>query len=550
MRTDGAAAVETVAAEGGGYFALYLRASRLVRLGEYGKARDELEKAQALYPGNRKVMSLLAEVFYRLKLFRCSVDLYDRLVALNPAAPTLLTNRGLVHIKAGDYDSAERDFKKALELDPACLKTRKYLGLVYAKKAEYEKAIIEFSKSGAKKMVAEMESLIRSRKEGVASSQKEGAIPEEAEATRRLEADVDPLPEEEKTSEAIKILVERARRNTVGPAEGAEPVEVWALKQSASPKPAAGPDSHETLRDRIRREVREEEKLLMRAEIVDDLRREVGDALEREIRARLRAEIRAEVRTEVEKELRSAPAKAAPPLAAVPAEIAPDGDSPEISFLPDDEGGVTLSFAKRLYARINFADRVEGSFAAEREYKKFKGRRTNTLFGSDEMPLLGLTGKGTLHLSSRHGRFDILPKKREKVYLCEDLVFAIEPSLLWENGRLPIRKGFSLNLITFDGEGNIVLLLPYPMLSIPLTKEETPEVAVNLRDLVGWSGKIVPRIERLSSEEETTVIRLKGEGTVYHIGEEPGPEDDSAPYAPRKRPHEADYPWFLRSRME
>jgi hypothetical protein len=133
------------------------RGGELLAGGQNQEARNELERAFHLKPGNQKAQNLLGLVYFKLGLLERSAEIYEMLVHDNPTDPTLRVNLGLVHLKAGEHDRAIRELEKAVDLSPDPQKSLRYLGLAYTQARQHAKALAAFQRAGDQGMVEKME---------------------------------------------------------------------------------------------------------------------------------------------------------------------------------------------------------------------------------------------------------------------------------------------------------------------------------------------------------------------------------------------------------
>ena len=139
------------------YLAHLARGSDLLRSEQIDDARDELEKALALRPGDARIMNLLGLVYFRLGRYPDAQSIYADLVKRQPMDASLRLNLGLVHLKRGEVDDAIRELNRARELDPAQVRTMGYLGLAFARKGRFALARDAFHAAGQDELAREMD---------------------------------------------------------------------------------------------------------------------------------------------------------------------------------------------------------------------------------------------------------------------------------------------------------------------------------------------------------------------------------------------------------
>src|SRR5437016_4320947 len=139
--------------------ALY-QGGELLAAGRVTEAKDHLEKAYELDPGNEKGQNLLGLTYFKLGLFDRAVGIYEALVRANPGDPTLRVNLGLVYLKTNALSAAIRELEVATELAPEHAKSHNYLGLALAQAGAYARAREEFVLAGSTAMAQRMEAAL------------------------------------------------------------------------------------------------------------------------------------------------------------------------------------------------------------------------------------------------------------------------------------------------------------------------------------------------------------------------------------------------------
>ncbi len=486
-------ATPTVAESGAveDFFQLLYRGGELLAEGNAGEAKDYLEKALGLQPDNEKGKNLLGLTYFKLGLFDRAAHLYEGLVQENPADPTLRVNLGLVYLKTNALSRAIHEFATATDLAPDHHKAHNYLGLALAQAGQYEKAREHFLLAGSQAMADKMAQAVTTEPvmpsdgqpleapalegavgfDGAPASSSEPAAPFPADLLSEaagvdatgIEADAirEPTPDEAASWEKTFDEAE-------GPTQpqfekgGAPPAAVTVFPAPSPPatsQPAEAPVPE-----------RGGEPALTRAALkLGELVRAVGIA-------------------------RQAPSE--------PFEIRSD-------VVLISVGGEMLT---RLSGLIAYAGAVE--FKPER--KRFRGRLTDRGFGEGPEQVMRAKGSGTLILEPKKRNFLAIDVGGESAYFREDVVYAFEGALAFENGRLPSEMTPDLDLAYLRGNGQVLLCCGGPVRSLEVSPARS--VAVPLDDLVGWYGNLTPRISILAFDENGKVIRagveLSGTGFV------------------------------------
>ncbi len=123
----------------------------------FDEAERQLEEAYLLRPRDARVLNLLGLVYFRGNKLVKAEEVYRKLVAENPEAPTLHYNLGLICFKLSRLDDAEQAFHKALELSEGNPKIHFYLGSIYERLQRHKDAIYQYRQAGAHLMVQRLQ---------------------------------------------------------------------------------------------------------------------------------------------------------------------------------------------------------------------------------------------------------------------------------------------------------------------------------------------------------------------------------------------------------
>lgn len=226
------------------------------------------------------------------------------------------------------------------------------------------------------------------------------------------------------------------------------------------------------------------------------------------------------------------PAQAYEPVAQEPA--APgDGYAPMVSQRLGDLGGqdawvqqpsagpfqlgpsgLAVTVAGEMLVRMTGLVAVVGSVQVTPEFRRKRGRATSEPFGTGESQLQRVRGNGVLYLEGAASRFHALDLTDqpgvtvddEGAYLREELVFAFEEPLSFENGRLS-EGGMAIDLVHLKGHGRSLLALPGTLKAMPVPPGAP--MVVPLGRLVGWFGRVTPRLMGFGGQG---AVELTGEG--------------------------------------
>lgn len=106
----------------------------LINKANYEEAEKILIKATNTFPENEKLLNLLGWVFYQREKYKELIDVYKKLVKLNPQQSfSMFYNLGRAYYMINDYRSAIEAFTKTLELAPNHKNALFYISASYEK---------------------------------------------------------------------------------------------------------------------------------------------------------------------------------------------------------------------------------------------------------------------------------------------------------------------------------------------------------------------------------------------------------------------------------
>ena len=175
-------------------------------------------------------------------------------------------------------------------------------------------------------------------------------------------------------------------------------------------------------------------------------------------------------------------------------------------------GGVLIAQVNgKLISRTHGVMVSSGELGFEPATRRIRGQQSDEIFGIGQEKLFLVTGQGYMVASARGEVFTALRLEDDIVYLREEYVFAFEPGLRWENGRVP---GTNFHVAQFRGHGCLAIRTPKELLSVRLTSERVMYVESGV--IAGWIGKVVPRFVKPAAggDSSTSFIECSGEGVV------------------------------------
>jgi tetratricopeptide (TPR) repeat protein len=195
-----------------------------------------------------------------------------------------------------------------------------------------------------------------------------------------------------------------------------------------------------------------------------------------------------------------------------------DGDEPfEISA-----GGVLIVRVRdKMFSRTEGVDVTGGELDYEPAQRRSRGQSRTEPFATGGRAMFQVTGQGHLLAAPLGGQFTAVTLDDDIFYLREDLVFAFEPVLRWENGHVPGSRE-RIPMVQFRGSGAVAFRTERPLLSVKLAQDRV--LYVDATALAGWIGRVVPRAVTPADggPGSELFVECTGEGVVL-VEEEQAP---------------------------
>ncbi len=99
-------------------------------LGSLSAEIRELRSIVAKDPGNGPVWTRLGNLLFDADQFMDAIEAYTKALEIQPDDPDVLTDRGIMYRKIGDFQSALADFRKAAQIAPTHLNSVLNQGIV------------------------------------------------------------------------------------------------------------------------------------------------------------------------------------------------------------------------------------------------------------------------------------------------------------------------------------------------------------------------------------------------------------------------------------
>jgi len=176
--------------------------------------------------------------------------------------------------------------------------------------------------------------------------------------------------------------------------------------------------------------------------------------------------------------------------------------------------GLAVTVAGEMMVRMVGLVAIVGSVQVTPEFKRRRGRPSQEPFGTGPAQLQRVSGNGVLYLEPGRSRFHAVDLTDQNgvaidddgAYLREEMVFAFEEAIFFENGRLTA-EGQSLDLAHLKGNGRVLLQLDGSLRAMPIPLGAP--MVVPLHRVVGWFGRVSPRLMGFGGRG---AIELTGEG--------------------------------------
>ena len=565
------------------FYYLLTEGSELLQVGKVEDARRQFERALEMHPTHEQALNLLGLALFRLNHLDRARQIFADLVHNSPVEPSLRLNLAMVHLKTGHLDAAAAELEHVLELNPDHPRATSYMGLVLERKGDLDRAAAFYERAGNKKRADEIRAyrptatgtfplpnlsslMAAAAKADTASSP---AAPAAAPATAAPPAAAP--PPSPTAAEPPQAAPPQAAQPQAAPPQAAPPQAAPPQVQGpaatnlgfstippTAPKPITGvvsltaiPHTDPRPAPSGARASQPIEAAALTAAAATALKKgaEPPPAAPQGRDGSLGYTFEIEDKKSAATEPKDAPrptADEAPAVAAPKAEAKPKVD--ERPAAPAERGAGPTLQEERLsglagsalsaeeptlrddgllafpipdvgYVRTDLLVALCGQFEIEPVNRRYRGKRTDSLFGGVEGAIAALLGKGLalLHPDKLNPR--LLSLKNEELYLVESALLAFTQGLVWENGRLPSEADRDLDIVHLRGSGRLVLGSRAPLVVLAV-KPDSPAV-VHAARLIGWSGQLVPYRAPLPGLPENArrvpVVRFEGTGTVLAV---------------------------------
>jgi Tfp pilus assembly protein PilF/uncharacterized protein (AIM24 family) len=472
------------------------QAADAMQAGDPMAARGLLERALRFRPRNQRARSMLGLALFKLGELRKAEAIYRGLIEDHPDDPTLRVNLGLVFLKAGALTEAVHCFETALDLTPDHQKAMNYLGLALAQKGEHSRAREWFQRCGNQAMEDRMAQALRASPIRQVAQAAEAAI----EGARPFRSALDSAP-----GQSMPPPAPGDEADGAGDGLSSAPEPDAADSHLGEPRdPGAFPTPPQGSR--------------WVATTPASALAEGTDPADDWPPPPLPPVTIAHPQPDHSSDFSSNEGFAVtlPPPATNLAEFT---DQRRLS-VPSGEGGfvigeteVLIQVRGEMLLRLDGLVASWGGAAMRPELKRFRGKATDKPFGEGTRRMLRASGEGRFVIARENRSFTALELDDEPAYFREEILFAFEESLIFENGRVPSKSGTDLHLVHLRGRGRLLLVTAGNPRSVAVTKSEPLRIPMD--QLVGWHGPLIqPRLVPIVEEapEMGVALELAGEG--------------------------------------
>ena len=501
------------------FYYLLTEGSEHLQAGRIDEARQHFERALVLNPTNEQGLNLLGLSLFRLGQLDRARQIFNDLVYNNPIEPSLRLNLAMVFLKQGKLSEAHTELERVLELNPDHPRAASYMGLVLEKKGHLDRAADFYERAGNKKRADEIRTF-RPTQTGtfpipnLTALGLANAPTTAAPGPAAMRAASTPPTAATSTPPTASAPVATPRAPTPRPTS-TMPMQAVSL----TPQGSISPTSTSTMPAPARSMTP-----TATAMTTSSQKQTEAAALTAATTAQLSKGPDQPARVESSRNLgfgiEQPPALPAPTspttVAELPlAELASRAvNGTQLSRTAD--GQLVMPIHEVGYVRTDLLASLSGAFEIEVVNRRYRGKRTDSLFGGADAAVVALMGKGSCIVTLGDLVPTALTLPSEEVYLVETGVIGFSAGLVWENGRLPSEADRDLDIVHLRGSGRIVLGSKKAIVSLPV-KPDAPVLVLATR-LVGWTGQLVPYRAALPGLPEPArrvpIVRFEGTGTV------------------------------------
>ena len=515
-----------------------MRGSELLKHGKLDQAAQAFRAAHELDPENLKVLALLGLTHFRANEFAAARSIYEQLCEKAQTDASHRLNLGLVYLKLNDADKAIAALEASRALDPSQGKAVSYLGLAYARAGRFVQAYRAFLLAGQTDLAAEIEiNLAPGEREAIqvqlgrtptptpvhmpARTPSPHVIPRTQSEPRTKPPSAPPggkqrtMTSQTDLAQKAAAAVELAKRADF--LRDAEPVPDVSspeitITRSEPEMPAIKPIE---IGGKIP-ELSDSQRFVLSKPAEDGAPTKPLDG-----HSMVSLAVRKAQPQPTSAETTTTGALAAKPLAELATEdlVRPDDGSDPFEIAAN--GTLLVRVTERVMMRLDGVHITGGDLTYEVATRRSRGHQIDERFDSGGTSLHVVSGKGyLLAIPEKSHTFTAVALDDDILYVREDLVFAFESTLRWENGNVPGLRG-KLHVVQFRGDGSLALRLKRPLVHVKLPPQGL--VFVDAERLAGWVGRVIPRavVPPSGGPLGAMCVECTGEGIILI---EPAPE--------------------------
>ena len=477
-----------------------VRGSEALKAGKLDEASKAFRAALLLDDNNPRALALLGLVHFRGNQFEQARAIYEDLVERAPTDASHRLNLGLVYLKLGDGTKAINSLEASRALDPSQGRAVSYLGLAYARAGRYAEAYRSFLLAGQNELASEIET-------NLTTAEREGIHLQLARTGLDLGSRISSrdIPVVARTSSKELGLAPPSEVPQAMKHPGSEP----ELEFKAEPTPAAPATPALAVPHMLspRSSLRNSES----AQFVlpKSLPPQVADG-----RSMLSAALEtATPASSIPVARKASSSHPAIPLSQLATEDLVRPDDGEERFEISATGALVIRVDQRIFTRLEGVHATGGDLAFEPALRRSRGHQSDERFDYGGPPLHVVTGHGYMIAVPGTKPFTAVTLDDDIFYLREDLVYAFEATLRWENGHVPGLRG-RLPVVQFRGDGSVVLRSQQPLTRVKLPPNGI--VYIDASRLAGWIGRVIPRavVPPRGAPMGDVCVECTGEGVV------------------------------------
>ncbi len=479
------------------------RGSEALKLGKLDDATRAFRAALELEPEHTKTLALLGLTLFRGNQFAAARPIYEQLVERAAADASHRLNLGLVYLKLGEGELAIHALEASRALDPSQGRAVSYLGLAYARAGRYAEAYRSFLIAGQHELASEIEmNLTPAERTGIQSQLGAAAT-----------APVSPEPPARPSRPGIGAAASAAGQGEppsrpsrplgIGDGELSSPEIIIERREDTGPKPR----------------MTESQIFVLPTAASAVPAQRAGDM------SMVSLAVAAVAPSPVTAPRLRSGGTAPRPLSELATEHLVRADEGDEAFELTATGALVVRVTERVFARLEGVHVTGGDLMYEAATRRSRGHQTEEPFDYGGVPLRSITGAGFLIASPGESVFAAVALDDDILYLREDLVFAFEGTLRWENGNVPGLRG-KLPVVQFRGDGALVVRSARPLLRVKLAPQGV--IYVDAERIAGWIGRVIPRavVPARGGPMGAMCIECTGEGIVLV---EPAPPPGPVP---------------------